>query len=149
MMLLAKLAATVFGIGYVKKGGGTIASIVYCVIWYLAPAFSNTKQTLILLAVLIIGVWSGNVVEKEWGKDSSRVVIDEVAGMAIALLFIPVNLFNTIAALLLFRFFDILKPLGIKKAERLNSGWGVMADDVLSGIYSLILLKTAIIMNLI
>jgi phosphatidylglycerophosphatase A len=94
--------------------------------------------------VIIIGIWSAGVVENDWGKDSSRVVIDEVAGMCIGLLFVPVNVKWMITALLLFRFFDIVKPLYIRRLEKLPGGWGVMADDILAGIYSNIVLQVII-----
>jgi len=71
-------------------------------------------------------------------------VIDEVAGMCISLLFIPVTLKYIIIALVLFRFFDIVKPLFIKKMEIPPGGWGIILDDVLAGIYSNIALQAAI-----
>jgi phosphatidylglycerophosphatase A len=83
-----------------------------------------------------------------WGKDSSKVVIDEVAGMLITLLFIPVTVNNLMVGLLLFRFFDIAKPLGIRKMEDLPKGWGVMADDVLAGIYAHIVLLVLVNLKL-
>ncbi len=87
------------------------------------------------------GVWSANVVDAFWGKDSNKVVIDEVAGMMITLLFLPINFKSVFTGLVLFRFFDIIKPLFIKKMELLPKGWGVMADDVLAGIYANLVLK--------
>ena len=94
--------------------------------------------------VIIIGIWSSNVVEKDWGKDSSRVVIDEVAGMCISLLFVPITIQWIVIALVLFRFFDIVKPVYIRKAEALPGGWGVMTDDILAGVYSNIVLQSVI-----
>ena len=142
-MKFYKIVASVFGIGYVGKGGGTIAAIFYCIIWLLLPAvYSNTFwQVIITIFIILIGVWCSNYVDGPWGKDSSKVVIDEVAGMAISLLYIPHNLYYLILALILFRFFDIVKPLGIKKLENLPKGWGVMADDTLAGIYALIIIQ--------
>ena len=148
MITLSKILATVCGIGYLTKGGGTVAPAVYCVIWMLMPGLSPEMQFFGLLLVLMAGVWSSAMVEKLWGKDSYRVVIDELAGMMIALLFIPGEIKYALVALALFRFFDILKPLGIRKLESLPSGWGVMADDVLSGVYSLAILQIAITMKL-
>jgi phosphatidylglycerophosphatase A len=68
-------------------------------------------------------------------------VIDEVAGMCISLLWIPATPLNIFIGLVLFRFFDILKPLFIRKLEALPGGWGVMFDDVLAGIYANIILQ--------
>lgn len=148
MIELSKIIATVCGIGFIKKGGGTIASIAYCSIWFWVPDFSTFLQISLLIAVFIAGVWSSARVEKIWGQDNFRIVIDEVAGMMIALLFVPVKIEYIITALVLFRFFDILKPLGIKKMERFPSGWGVMADDVLSGIYALIIMQAVVTLKL-
>ncbi len=148
MIKISKIIATVCGIGFIKKGSGTVAAIMYCIVWFLLPHFSHVEQIFLLILILIAGVLSATEVEKIWGKDSYRVVIDEVAGMIIALLFIPREIKYLLAALALFRFFDILKPLGIKKMERLPVGWGVMADDVLAGIYSLVILHLAIAIKL-
>jgi phosphatidylglycerophosphatase A len=94
--------------------------------------------------ITVIGLWSSSLVENDWGKDSSRIVIDEAAGMCISLLFIPVTPVYIITAFVLFRFFDILKPLYIRRAEALPGGWGVMMDDVCAGIYSNLVLQVII-----
>ncbi|MEJ7685356.1 MAG: phosphatidylglycerophosphatase A [Segetibacter sp.] len=79
--------------GMLGKGGGTIAAAACCLIWILIPAsnYTNYRQVLITITVSLIGVWSGNAVDAIWGKDSNKVVIDEVAGMMVTLLFIPVQ----------------------------------------------------------
>ena len=140
-MFLQRLIASVAGIGYVK-GGGTFAAMVYCIIWFLLPAGFSTGywQVVTTLVIIVVGVWCSNEVDSIWGKDSSKVVIDEVAGMAIALLFVPQNIVFLLCGLVLFRFFDIAKPLGIRTLEKWPKGWGVMADDVLAGVYSLIVM---------
>ena len=145
-MKIHKLIASVLGIGYIAKGGGTVAAIFYCIIWFVLPnGYTNTLwQIIITLCITAIGVWSGNIVDEVWGKDSSKVVIDEVAGMAITLLYVPQQFGYLITGLIAFRFFDILKPLGIKKLEALPKGWGVMADDVAAGIYALLAIQLAI-----
>lgn len=144
------LIATVFGIGYVGRGGGTIAAVICCLLWMLIPAcnYTNYWQVSITIAVSVLGVWSGNAVEDLWGKDSNKVVIDELAGMMVTLLFIPVQLKFVLAGLVLFRFFDVVKPLFIKKMELLPKGWGVMADDLLAGIYANILLQVIVSCNI-
>lgn len=151
MIKLHKLIATVFGIGYVGKGGGTIAAAIYSIIWLLIPAgnFIVYWQVLLTIAVSVLGIWSGNMVEAIWGKDSNKVVIDEVAGMMATLLFIPVQFKFVLAGLVLFRFFDIAKPLFIKKTESLPKGWGVMADDLLAGLYANILLEIIVFFDIV
>ena len=79
----------------------------------------------------------------------NKIVIDEVFGMTISLLFLPINFITIVIAFVLFRFFDILKPLGIRKAEKLKNGWGVMVDDLVAGIYSNIIIQILIITNII
>ena len=145
-MLFHKLTATVFGIGYVGKGSGTVAAIACCICWYMAWAGNYPGHIAVIITALIIavGIWSSNKVEPIWGKDHGRVVIDEVAGMCISLLFIPATIGFVLAALILFRFFDIVKPLYIRKLEALTGGWGVMFDDVLAGIYANLLLQAFI-----
>ncbi|MEY4539493.1 MAG: hypothetical protein RLZZ306_1250, partial [Bacteroidota bacterium] len=81
-------------------------------------------------------------------EDSSKIVIDEVAGMVITLCFIPFSLTNIIIGFILFRFFDIYKPLYIKHFEKYSNGWGVMLDDVIAGIWSNLVLQLIIFMNL-
>ncbi|MGZ3752432.1 MAG: phosphatidylglycerophosphatase A family protein [Mucilaginibacter sp.] len=145
-MLFHKLISTSLGIGYIGKGAGTVAAVVCCICWYFAGAggYNPLFAIFITAAIILSGIWSGNVVSKIWGHDPARVVIDEVAGMCISLLFIPVTLKYVIAALILFRFFDIAKPLLIRKMERFPGGWGIMLDDILAGIYANILLQTVL-----
>lgn len=145
MMKMHKWITSCFGIGYIK-GGGTIAAIVTCIGWWLLQqdGVFNSMMVAVTVFVIVIGIWSSSIVEKDWGKDSSRVVIDEVAGMCISLLFVPITVQWIVTALVLFRFFDIVKPLYIRKAEALPGGWGVMADDILAGVYSNIVLQGVI-----
>jgi phosphatidylglycerophosphatase A len=146
MIKIHSLVASVLGIGYVGKGGGTLAAIVFCIIWFLLPAGYEKGywQVVITILILILGTWSAGEVDGIWGKDSSKVVIDEVAGMAITLLFVPHQVIYLLASLIAFRFFDITKPLGIRKLEKLPKGWGVMADDLLAGIYGFIVIQLLI-----
>ncbi|MFD0751956.1 phosphatidylglycerophosphatase A [Mucilaginibacter calamicampi] len=144
-----KIIASIFGIGYIK-GGGTIAAAVTCVVIWLLWAKGVSPYLFLAegLAVTLIGVYVGNKVERFWGKDSYRVVIDEVAGMWISVLFLPQTLPVLITGLILFRFFDIVKPLYIRKMEDFKGGWGVMLDDVLAGIYANIILQAIVYLHL-
>ena len=112
MTRMHKIISTCFGIGYLK-GGGSYAALVYALVWYFAKAggLNIIAQTAVFLLIFFVGVWSSSLVEKDWGKDSSKVVIDEVAGMCLALLFVPVTWKCVLTGFFLFRFFDIVKPL--------------------------------------
>lgn len=144
-MRLSKLIATWFGIGYIQKGAGTVAALFCCLTWYFAGGATAgfLVQSLLVAVLFFVGVYTAGRVEHEWGHDSNRVVVDEVHGMLMALFLLPANWQYILAALVLFRFFDIAKPLGVKKMEKFPSGWGVMLDDVLAGIYSNVILHIA------
>jgi len=143
-----KLIASIFGIGYIRKGGGTVAAAFAVLVWWLL--FKNIGTNIaveigITILVTILGIWAGNKVEPEWGKDSYRVVIDEVAGMFISVLFVPLEWWWLLTGFVLFRFFDIAKPLYVRRMEVFKGGWGVMLDDILAGIYANIVLQIIIL----
>ena len=145
-MNLHKIIATGLGIGFIRKGGGTVAAAVCCIIWYLLFAGGNDPLIALLITLIItgVGVWSANKVEKYWGVDNNRVVIDEIAGMCLSLVLLPVNVGTVLTAFVLFRVFDISKPAYIRSVEKLPGGWGVMADDVLAGVYTNIIVQVAV-----
>lgn len=145
-MFIAKAIATGFGIGYIRKGAGSVAALICCGAWYLVQnsGMSIVYTLAFILVLFFVGVWSSSVVEKEWEKDSNRVVIDELLGMCVSLFLLPLAWKYVVLSFILFRFFDIVKPLYIKKAEVLPSGWGVMTDDLLAGICTNLLLQIAL-----
>ena len=146
---IAKTIATAFGAGFSPFAPGTMGALVGILIWWLirfpfasaGGAYFFPFMLIITIVVFFLGVWASNVMEPEWGHDPGKIVVDEVIGQWIALLWIPFTVPNIILAFALFRFFDILKPLLIRKMEALPSGWGVMGDDVLAGIYANIVLQ--------
>ena len=151
MVKVHRLISTCLGIGYTPKGGGTVAAAVCCIAWYAAGMGGNESpfiEVTTTVVILALGIWSAGKVEAAWGKDSSRVVIDEVAGMCITLLWIPVRWQYVLIGLVLFRFFDIVKPLYIRRMEKLSGGWGVMLDDVLAGVYSNVVLQLIVLIKL-
>ena len=153
---IAKIITTAFGAGFSPFAPGTMGALVGILLWWLINVpFSNSYpanffpfMVLMIIIVFFVGVWASNVMEPEWGHDPGKIVVDEVIGQWIALLWIPFSITNFLLAFALFRFFDILKPLLIKKMEALPSGWGVMADDVLAGIYANIVLQIILWANI-
>lgn len=149
MKYIHKTLATGFGSGYAPIAPGTAGAIVGCLmLWGGVQYFginNNTNFQLVFLGIIIlttlIGVWVSKALEPEWGEDPSRIVIDEIVGVWINLLFVPLTMQNILMGFVLFRFFDILKPLGIRKMEDFKNGWGVMLDDVAAGIYGNIVLQ--------
>ncbi len=147
MKIIYKAFATALGAGYSPFAPGTAGAIVGCFALWLFEKYNiiSTTSTPILFIGLItgttvLGIIATNNLEKEWGKDPQKVVIDEVVGLWITMMFIPFTWLNLLIAFVLFRFFDIAKPLGIRKMENLGGGLGVMADDMLAGIYGNIVL---------
>ncbi len=104
---------------------------------------------IILSAVLfIIGVPAATVVERFEGKDSGKIVIDEIVGQILTFAFIPFSGVNIISGFVLFRIFDIWKPYPINISQKLPKGWGIMIDDVLAALYANIVLRLILlIMN--
>lgn len=135
-----KAIGTFLGIGYSKFAPGTVASAAAAILFFLLNLHWSIAALGIVL-LFFIGIKSADVLEKVYEKDASCIVIDELVGMWIALLFIPHEFYYFLAAFLLFRIFDISKILFIKKMEQLGGGLGVMADDVLAGIYSNLLIQ--------
>lgn len=146
MRSLQLALATVLYCGYVPIAPGTAGSIAGLVVFAAVRASgSSGVEVVTLLAVLALGVWAGTAAERHFGRrDPGPIVIDEVAGMLVTLLFISVGWSGTIVGFLAFRVFDILKPFPAGAAERLPGGWGVMADDVVAGVYAHISLRLTV-----
>ena len=148
MKLIYKLTATALGAGYSPFAPGTAGAIVGCVALWIFEQYniiSTTNTPILFISLILIttvlGIIATDKLEEEWGKDPSKIVLDEVIGVWIAMMFVPFSFFNVLLAFGLFRYFDIAKPLGIRKLEALKGGIGVMADDMLAGIYANITLK--------
>src|SRR5215469_8235359 len=137
---------TFFGSGLLKPGPGTYGSIAALLLWYAtAHALQPTPLALAIgtaiaaVVVTLVGIPAATIVARESGrKDPGHVVIDEAAGQLIALILAKPDWKHAALALVLFRFFDILKPWPIRKLERLPEGTGIMLDDVAAGLLALI-----------
>ncbi len=133
--------ATVGGIGYSPIAPGTLASLVGLgVAWILS---AHPAQQVVGCGVAIgLALWSAGPTAQAMGKrDPSAVVIDEVAGMMVALVFLPVGSRIYLEGFLLFRLLDILKPFPLRHVERLPGGWGIVLDDLLAGLATNLILR--------
>lgn len=139
---MAKLFATVFGIGYSPFAPGTAGTLVGLILYYLLRP-EPSVQLCLLAGFLAVGTVSAHYAEKAFGrKDSGQIVIDEVAGYAVSVLFLPMTTGYLLAGFVLFRVFDIIKPPPVRQIERaLPGGLGVVMDDVAAGIYANLLLQ--------
>lgn len=141
--------ATGFGSGFSPFAPGTAGALLATLIWFGVSVLVSSSCLLWLTIIFVLlftiaGIWATNCVEPYWGEDPSRVVVDEMVGVWIALLAAPAgNVWYGLGAFALFRLFDIFKPLGIRRMESFPGGIGVMMDDILAGIYSFALLIVA------
>jgi phosphatidylglycerophosphatase A len=136
---LSKCIATFFGAGYAPVAPGTVGAICAFMVSYGLSYISLSHSMMIHFILIIVfyflGVWATNHVSKDWGSDPSKVVVDEAIGFWITILPFEPNFMNLCLALLLFRIFDIWKPLGIRKIDEIShSGHAVMLDDVAAGL---------------
>lgn len=135
--------ATCGYVGYVPVAPGTAGSIAGLALYGAAGLLGGTQVEVgVLAVVLAVGVWSSAASERHLGvTDPGVIVIDEVAGMLITLLALQPTWGGVLAGFLAFRFFDVIKPFPARWAERLPGGWGVMADDVIAGLYAHLALR--------
>ena len=139
-ILLCNLA-TLGPIGHLRPAPGTIGSLVALGTGYLIASFSLGVLVAAVLAISILGIFAAEQYGQRTGKkDASEVIIDEVAGQWIPLVIIPLDVNWYIAAFLLFRFFDISKIGIVGHAEKFTGGIGVVADDLVAGILTALIL---------
>ena len=145
--LWATLAATFFGAGRLRPGPGTWGSAAAVVIWaVLSPWIPTQVQPVVLAALALLAILVGIPAATRFArasqlKDPQSVVIDEVAGQWITLLFAPVSWKTLLVGFILFRAFDILKPPPVRQLERLPEGTGIVIDDVAAGLYALLVMQ--------
>lgn len=132
---LARTLATWFGCGLSPIAPGTVGTIGALPLWFLVRGAGPIGVLATAIVVTLVGVWSAGVVAQKSGlKDPQTVVIDEVAGVLVALTFAPQTSRGVACAVLLFRLFDITKPFPARRAEKLPGGWGIVLDDIVAGI---------------
>lgn len=134
---IALIIAVWFGTGIVPGIPGTIGSIGAVPVYILMSVFEPTYQAIFVFMLTILAIWSSDRCEKLTGSnDPGLIVVDEVSGFLLTVLFIPFTFFNVLAGLFLFRLFDIIKPYPVKKIEGLRGGFGIVFDDLLAGFYA-------------
>lgn len=140
--LVALIVSTFFGSGFFPIAPATFASAILTgILYFIGPG----KPPLLTLSAIIIGVtllgfWSATETEKRHGHDARIIVIDEIAGMLLTVLFVPWDLPHLAAGFILFRIMDIAKPPPVGKLEALPKGVGIVMDDMGAGLYALLVL---------
>jgi phosphatidylglycerophosphatase A len=149
MKFFSKAVSTFFGAGYFPLAPGTFASLVAMLLYKLFLAeWSWPCYLLLCLLLVLIGVLASTIYSKQLGqKDPHQIVVDEVCGQWLALFLVPSGWLPVLISFLLFRFFDVVKPYPIRRLEHLSAGWGIMADDLLAGVYAGILVHGYLILK--
>lgn len=132
--IVAVVFATVLGAGFSPLAPGTLGSLAGVGLSVITAGWPLLMKAAVFLLVSVVGVWSAQQVGKSWGHDHRRIVIDEVAGQYLALMFHPQAF---IAGFLAFRLFDVLKPEPARIFDRRKGGIYTMADDWVAGAYAL------------
>jgi phosphatidylglycerophosphatase A len=138
---LIVLVATVGGIGYAPVASGTFGSLVAMPLLPLLAglrAVSPAVYAIALVGIVALSIWAAGRAEEIFGgKDHSYIVVDEVAGLVVAGLFLPGTWLATLLAFVLFRLFDVVKPFPANVFDqRVRGGVGVVGDDLIAGIYA-------------
>lgn len=149
MLNSLKLATgTLFGAGLSPVAPGTAGSLLTLPLIYLSLSLFPYHGVLyLLIAAILLSYWSAPVATEKFGEDPPQFVMDECAGQTLT--FVSASLFHDLSnnlyllaiGFLLFRFFDILKPLGINRLQKLHGSTGILTDDLLAGLYALIILE--------
>ncbi|MDP7674836.1 MAG: phosphatidylglycerophosphatase A [Dehalococcoidia bacterium] len=145
---IAETIATGFGSGrWPFAAPATVGTLAALVVYWVFDilVFSGNGNSIwfffLIVVTAILGIWATGYIDNADDHDPGRGVIDEWVGMWITVLFLPVTWPWMLAGFLLFRVLDIYKPLGVRKIEAWPGGWGIMFDDIASGVMGFILLN--------
>ena len=131
------LFVTLGPVGYLPYAPGTYGSALACILLYFFPSVFTHPLFILIFVVVSLVVLNNIVLE---GNDPGYVIIDEVAGMFVAMAGHGITFLNLLAGFILFRFFDIIKPYPIKRVEAFRKGYGILADDIVAGVFANILI---------
>lgn len=129
--------------GYAPFAPGTVGSAVgVLVFWACRPAQSLWLDVVVIAVLAVLGARAGTEAERHFAReDPGHVVIDEVVGMLITLVALPVSWTGVFVGFIAFRVFDVIKPWPASRLERLPGGTGIMADDIAAGVYAHLALR--------
>ena len=141
LMRFSYIISTFFYLGKIKLAPGTIASLATLLIWHLIIPENYFVRLLVFFFILVIGFLSINTIMPLFTeKDPQFIVVDEVVGVSIPLIFIFDNLLVAFFSFILFRILDILKPSIIYYIQHIKEPYGIMMDDILAGIITALII---------
>ena len=142
MKSFSKYFVSIFGIGFIPYASGTLGSLFTIIIWYILLNYNIYAFYILFIIIFITSFKITDVyLNKNSELDPPEVVIDEFIGQSIPLLFIfEFDIYEILLAFSAFRFFDIYKIYPINKAEKMSGSYGIIMDDVIAGVYTLIVI---------
>jgi phosphatidylglycerophosphatase A len=145
MRALALFIATGAGSGYAPVAPGTFGSAVGLLVYFLTWRWPAAWQVALLAAISLVGIWASTVAARHFGReDPGQVVIDEVAGQLLTLFLLGVGPIGAVVGFFVFRLLDIIKPWPARQFEALPAGLGIMADDLMAGVYGWIIMRVLV-----
>jgi len=142
---IAVIFSTGLYTGYSPIAPGTVGTIVAVLLYLALSRLSPVLYGITVLAFLLMACWTAGMAEHILRtRDSQRIVIDEVAGFLVTMTFLPPTTGHMLLGFALFRLFDMVKPFPIRRLEGLKGGYGVVADDVMAGIYANMVVRVCI-----
>lgn len=148
------LLGSLLGTGFLPCAPGTWASLLTLIPVYLvARSAPETGLFLFIILASLVSLLTSDAAVKKWGQDPPEFVMDEAAGQAVPFLFITFSgniqqdFLLLFGGFVFFRFFDILKPLGIDRLQKLPGKFGILIDDLIAGIYALVCLNLVIFLT--
>ncbi|MEE9539603.1 MAG: phosphatidylglycerophosphatase A [candidate division NC10 bacterium] len=143
--LVVAIATGVY-VGYLPPAPGTLGSLLgLLLLWPLKPGTVQVLVTLFLIGVgIVVADQAARVIG---GQDPPAIVIDEIAGIAVATLLLPPQVQERVVAFVIFRVFDVIKPFPARQAERLPGGFGIVGDDLIAGLYTNLLVRLWLLLS--
>jgi phosphatidylglycerophosphatase A len=142
----ARLLATGFGSGYSPVAPGTAGSVVGLLLFWPLASLPVLWQIVACAVVFVLGAYASARLARELGrKDPGLAVVDEIVGMWVTLVGLPLGPVTALLGFLLFRVMDVVKPWPARDLERLPDGWGIMADDVAAAVYAHLALRVVLL----
>ena len=150
MKKLAIVISSGFGSGFLKPGPGTwgtaVAFLMTTLVWQYDIFDLHLLAVILSILFYLLGLWSIKALPSDWVDDDQRIVVDEMIGYWVTLIWIPMSWTSLILAFILFRLFDIFKPLGIRRFDNIKTSWAVLVDDVIAGVYANLTLRIILIL---
>ncbi|MFH0925818.1 MAG: phosphatidylglycerophosphatase A [bacterium] len=137
-----KLIATGLYAGYFPFASGTFGTLVGIILFLIISRFSSGLYLVLVVSLFLVGVGVSTQAEIIFGqKDSGYIVIDEIVGFLVTMMFVPNKIGYILVGFFFFRLFDVLKPYPARAMEKINGGFGIMLDDVFAGFYAFLVLQ--------